>query len=157
MYNDRYDSSHVFLEFANVSRFKNMLKCSAYIDFNLYWNNYSGAKHTKSFFPQVLDKKFCYPFLFRKSEKLYYRLSFTQNFLNEFLYKINKSDTDLCRFCENEVETCAHVFCECDDLDHSDLVLACVREKKGFNLKNLITFPGLKISVEKFIKIHFLK
>ena len=108
-----FNTCEVFLEFVKISRFKKLLKKSAQLDFNRYWKNYSGAKHTKNLFPDFVKLKFCYPYLSRKSEKLYFRMSFTQNFLNVFLFKINKCDTDLCRFCNKHVETGKHIFCDC--------------------------------------------
>ena len=123
------------------------MKKSAILDFDEFWGSYQGGIHTRKIFPNFSSMKLCHPYLSRKSEKLYYKLSFTQNFLNKFLCKINKSDTPFCRFCMSEVESCNHIFCACKKLDYSSLKMACVRENLPMSFFNLTVMPCLKIAV----------
>ena len=130
---------------------------TAEIMFDEFWKSYNGGRYTRGFFPKFFKQGVHSPSINRFSEKFYYRLAFFQNFLNEFQFYINKSDSPNCRFCHNFLESGHHIFCKCDVLDHSDLILACARENVCFSFANLITTDNLKVHVEKFINLYFLK
>ena len=88
---------------------------------------------------------------------MYYRLAFEQNELNRFTFKINRSDSDMCRFCQNHVENVNHIMTGCHNLDYDDLKLACARENVKFEVSNLLIDTRVKYYVELFLKKYFVK
>ena len=84
---------------------------------------------------------------------MYYRMSFYQNILKDFLYnKANKGENDLCRMCSSSTENIKHVFEDCLVLDHGDLKIACARHTISYNVHNVLTKDKLKRNVELFLQ-----
>ena len=146
-----------FYDVENINIFKNLLKKSAVIEFDKYWTRSLDGLHTWNILPHVGDPniKIENTYLNRKAERMYFQLSFKQNFLNSFRKYIKKSDTDQCRFCKKHVETVNHIFGECDSLSYDELRPACLRKGIQFEMKGILTDLKVKLEVEKFISKNF--
>ena len=88
---------------------------------------------------------------------MYYRLSFYQNNLKEFLYRIGKIEDELCRFCCMENESLNHIFTKCTKLDYSILRYKCITKNVLYSTEELIVNEDLKIYVLSFLKKYFTK
>ena len=54
---------------------------------------------------------------------------------NSFLFKINKTDTNLCTFCKKEEETIFHLFCSCTHtISFWSSVFSWIKEQTNFSL-----------------------
>ena len=160
-YNVKNKTDIDFYEESDIIKFKKLIKESAFYEFNDFWNKFDG-RHTFNYFSESKYnlKRISSTTYSREAEKLYYSLSFKQNFLNKWNFTGNssiKSDTDLCRFCKNNIEDVEHILCECSSLDYSVQQIACSYNKVELNTKNLLGNVKMKYDVEKFLVKNFLR
>ena len=145
-----------FLDSVNVKEFKRLVIESCYIEVNSYWKNVKSGRHTFKLIPEWEKRKILDQALPRKCEIMYYKLSFHQNYLKEFMYYIGKSDNDLCRFCSLEKESLIHVFRDCKKVDNHSLQMECCRNNVEFNLTQILTNENLKFRTGIFLQKYFL-
>jgi len=136
------------------NRFRSLIRKAMEIQLTTFWKNFNGAEHSKNLIASW--KRFRLPptNVTRKAETTYYTLSFSQNCTNYFQSKINRSPTDLCRACDQKVETISHIFLECPKYcrHREKLFDQASKLKLTPNLSNLLTHPKLKLYSEYFIK-----
>lgn len=157
VYNTYFKTDKNFLESATVEVFKSLIETSSYLEFNNFWRQLKDGKHTRQLIPNIIgnNSNITNLLLERQTEIFYYKLSFYHNPLNSYLNKYGNADTNLCRFCNTEVEDVYHIFGECSCMDYRSLKMACVRKNVQFNVSELLTNPKVKINCEKFLKDYF--
>ena len=158
VYNQRTNKNIVFLQIDSFSKFKKLLLKTAFYEVQDYWSRCDSGRYTYKLLPVFTKKKswVLNSLLNRDSEKMYYRLSFKQNFLNTFQFSIGTSETEKCRFCGVHRETVDHVFENCSEIEYYELIEQCDLMKINFNYRNVLTHKLLKITTEKFITKYFI-
>ena len=71
------------------------------------------------------------------------------------MYRIGKSEDDLCRFCSSSKESMSHVFLECTKVDRNFIQYECVKNNLVYELKQIVTNETLKHVIEKFLQKYF--
>ena len=146
-----------FLDSVNVSAFKRLVTEACFMEVNMFWKNTDDGRFTYDLVPVWKKVKILDQSISRRFESMYYRLSFYQNHLNEFMHRIGKTDKDLCRFCALEKENADHVFLGCEKEDNISLQMECVRQNVKFVLKEILTNEKLKYRTELFVQKYFGK
>ena len=69
-----------------------------------------------------------------KLRSFYFKIFHKAIAFNDFLFKINRKDSDCCDFCKNFPETIIHVFCKCDYVKPIwDDLIKIIKDKHDIN------------------------
>ena len=116
---------------------------------------------SENFFKQQLDIEseyfeqiYCIPFnatIYTKLRSFQFKINHNILYTNEKLYKVKISDTSLCTFCKNEIETLAHLFAECNKVTK---IWKEVTEKllQPFGVKSLSKKKLFWVLIQQLIK-----
>ena len=158
VYFKKHRKKVMFLESKNIQKFKSYIVEACFIEVNAFWKSYHQGRFTYSILPKWENQKILPKPHSRNSEKMYYRMCFTQNNLKEFLFSLKntKEKDNLCRFCCSNVENVNHILIGCCKLNYVKMKNTCKRLDIKYNIKNLLTHYKLKNCVEAFLQKNFL-
>jgi len=87
----------------------------------------------------------------------YFKLFHKSIALNDFVFRIKRKDSPNCIFCDKEIETIVHLFCDCECVVHlwNDLLqIIHLKEDPDFALNNFVKMFG--VSSNKFLTYLFV-
>jgi ribonuclease HI len=108
------------------------------------WTESTGMEHSKIFI-KGYERKRAKNFinLKRKDIRVLTGLMTGHGLLKNYLYKINKTDDDTCRFCRDKTEEMLHLITECEAFEHSrthTLKIQELDEVKNIEYSKLLKF-----------------
>ena len=96
------------------TQIKQIVEDYIYKEWKIAWQAYPGCRQTKFFYPGPSKQQYLQTSrLARMQLMLLIQIITGQNKLNYLTSKINKYQSELCRFCEEESETFIHILSEC--------------------------------------------
>ena len=83
----------------------------------------------------------------------YHQIAVGRGRLRDYLYKTNRSDTDLGRFGCNDIETVEHVVLRCPKLrtERKRIIAVCKEHDIHPTIKNVFSNPVVKVNVEMLL------
>lgn len=141
-----------------VSKLKELIKNKEQTIFKNLWVKTNKQKYAKNFLEKPTPKRAMELLeLSRKKLRLAIGIITGHCLFNKFLFRINKSTTDSCRFCLSEEETMLHFLCDCErifisrkEILHSEFISH--KDLSRFEIEELIKFLQKKEMDKTFFR-----
>ena len=141
----------------SISSLKSTLRDLIFKDVNDDWSNSSKAAITHLIHPSWHPRELPRSMHCRFSHVMYNCLAVNRAPFRRWLYKISRSESELCRFgclCKEDAD---HVLFHCPQINSERCTIQNICSKNDiiFDLKNLMTHQSLQLPVERLL-ISFL-